>query len=353
MVAATQINTLDPNALADLKRLSRNDKSPEALRATAKQFEGLFLQMVMKSMREATPSNGMLDNDQTRMFQGLQDQQMSMNMAQGRGVGLAKVIFRQLGGETLEKAASGGDASTSAAPRVPARTAILAARATPPASAADPALDMGAAFDAALRSRAARGDAPPNAANVAASAAATLPSDSAGGVAGRLRAVAAGTRDFVERVWSHAGEASRALGVPARFMVAQAALETGWGRSELRHADGRPSHNLFNIKAGPDWKGAVVEVPVTEYANGRPYKTSARFRAYGSYAEAFRDYAGLLRDSPRYAKVMGQTDASGFARSLQQAGYATDPMYADKLTRIISGNTLRTALAGEAGDKVA
>ena len=99
-------------------------------------------------------------------------------------------------------------------------------------------------------------------------------------------------------------------------------------------------------RAGANWKGAVVEVPVTEYANGRPYTETARFRAYGSYAEAFRDYANLLRGNPRYAEVLGQTDAAGFARSLQQAGYATDPMYADKLTRIIGGATLRTALAG-------
>lgn len=155
-----------------------------------------------------------------------------------------------------------------------------------------------------------------------------------------------GAREFVNRVWAHAGEASRSTGIPAHFMVGQAALETGWGRGELRRADGAPSYNLFNIKAGPNWKGPVVEVPVTEYANGRPYTETARFRAYGSYAEAFRDYAGLLRGNPRYAEVLGQTDAAGFARSLQQAGYATDPMYADKLTRIIGGATLRTALAG-------
>jgi flagellar protein FlgJ len=129
-------------------------------------------------------------------------------------------------------------------------------------------------------------------------------------------------------------------------MVAQAALETGWGRAELRRADGSPSYNLFNLKAGSGWKGPVVEVPVTEYANGRPYTETARFRAYGSYVEAFADYAGLLRESPRYAEVLGKTDGAAFARSLQQAGYATDPMYADKLTRIIGGATLRNALAG-------
>ncbi|MCK0510895.1 flagellar assembly peptidoglycan hydrolase FlgJ [Aromatoleum buckelii] len=325
MTIPAQINAIDPNALADLKRLSRGGDSPAALRATAKQFEALFLQMVLKSMRDAVPSEGMLDSDQTRLFQAMQDQQTAMNMAQGRGTGLADVIFRQLGGEALEKPAAAGAA---APPAVPPRTAILAVRPPAPANATAEGGDgAGAMSDVPAEL-----PAPPKAAQ-----ALTDPG---------ARAVPGGAREFVDRVWPHAGSASRATGIPAHFMVAQAALETGWGRGELRRADGTPSFNLFNIKAGADWKGAVVEVPVTEYANGRAYTENARFRAYGSYAEAFRDYANLLSNSPRYAAVLGQTDAAGFARSLQHAGYATDPMYADKLTRIIGGNTLRTALAG-------
>ncbi|WP_407278270.1 flagellar assembly peptidoglycan hydrolase FlgJ [Aromatoleum evansii] len=336
MVAATQINALDPRALADMKRLARDGNSPEGLRAAAKQFEALFMQMVLKSMRDAVPSTGMFDSDQTRLFQALQDQQMAMNMAQGRGVGLADAILRQLGGETPAQAIEGeGSLDVS---RIPRRAAIVAGGELPPANAAVDTDDL-AEFAARL------------------GAAIGKPRSEAGGFRGAgdageaaeassSRAVPEGARDFVNRVWAHAGEASRSTGIPAHFMVGQAALETGWGRGELRRADGSPSHNLFNIKAGPNWKGAVVEVSVTEYANGRPYTENARFRAYGSYAEAFRDYANLLRGNPRYAEVLGQTDAAGFARSLQQAGYATDPMYADKLTRIIGGATLRTALAG-------
>lgn len=326
MTIPAQINAIDPNALADLKRLSRDDNSPEALRATAKQFEALFLQMVLKSMRDAVPSEGMFDSDQTRLFQAMQDQQTAMNMAQGRGMGLADVIFRQLGGEALEKPAAAHDAGTAGASPVPPRTAILAARPHGPANTAGPAV-------ADARE--------PSAGDVSAQSGAAQVAATPG-----TRNVPTGAREFVDRVWPHAGSASRATGIPAHFMVAQAALETGWGRGELRRADGTPSFNLFNIKAGPDWQGAVVEVPVTEYANGRAYTENARFRAYGSYAEAFRDYADLLSNSPRYAAVLGQTDAARFARSLQHAGYATDPMYADKLTRIIGGNTLRTALAG-------
>ncbi|BAL23636.1 flagellar assembly peptidoglycan hydrolase FlgJ [Azoarcus sp. KH32C] len=346
MVAVPQINAMDPNAMADLKRLSR-DNSPEALRAAAKQFEALFLQTVLKSMREAVPSDGMLDSDQTRMFQQLQDQQMAMNMAQGKGIGLADAIFRQMGGEAALKAQGGaapeGSLDISHVVRRPANPALVGAGA---ANAAGDDVDLpgiGDGMDAALRlMRSRSGDASQRARTEASSAAAGA--NGAGGAGGR--SVGDGAREFVNRVWNQAADASRSTGIPAHFMVAQAALESGWGRGELRRADGSPTHNLFNIKAGSNWKGDVVELPVTEYVNGRPQTETARFRAYGSYGEAFRDYANLLRSSPRYADVLGQTDAAGFARSLQQSGYATDPMYADKLTRIIGGATLRTALEG-------
>ena len=142
----------------------------------------------------------------------------------------------------------------------------------------------------------------------------------------------------------HANEASQTTGIPARFMLGQAALESGWGKRELRGTDGTPSHNLFGIKAGAGWKGPVVEAVTTEYVNGVARKSVEKFRAYPSYADAFRDYANLLRSNPRYAGVLAQAaqgiDAEGFAHGLQRAGYATDPNYADKLSRIIRGTQL-------------
>ena len=129
-------------------------------------------------------------------------------------------------------------------------------------------------------------------------------------------------------------------------MVAQAALETGWGKSEPRGPNGRPSFNLFGIKAGRSWSGPVVEASTTEIVDGQPQRQVERFRAYASYAEAFNDYARLLTANPRYAAVLGNQDAGGFARALQQAGYATDPMYAAKLERIIGGSVLRASLTG-------
>lgn len=317
MRSADQINVLDPRSLADLKRQAR-EGSPQALAAAAKQFEALFLQMVLKSMRDATPSNGLMDSDQTRMFQSLLDQQLAQNLAQGGGTGLARALVRQLG----PKAAAGTEApggvgsdgfSALPLPPLPARTAV------------GPANRSGVP-----------GAGWPKPAGAAAA-------ESAADLAGSLPASA---REFVERVWPHAEEASRATGIPAHFMVAQAALETGWGKAELRQADGQPSYNLFNIKAGRAWDGATVAAATTEFADGQASRETARFRAYGSYAEAFRDYARLLTTSPRYADVLNASDGPSFARRLQQSGYATDPMYADKLMRIIGGATLRSALAG-------
>ena len=160
-----------------------------------------------------------------------------------------------------------------------------------------------------------------------------------------------GAAGFVQQHGAAAREAEAATGIPAAFMVAQAAHETGWGRKEIRHADGTPAFNLLGIKAGAGWRGPVAEVTTTEYAGGTPRKTVEKFRAYGSYAESFADYARLMKDSPRYSGVVARVSAlaaahkpteaaAGFAHGLQGAGYATDPAYADKLGRVIN-TTLR------------
>lgn len=325
-----QINALDPNALASLKRQAK-DNSPQAKAAAAKQFEAMFLQMVLKSMREATPSNGLTDNDQTRMYQSLLDQQLAQNLAQRGGTGLAQAMARQIGAESAGGSTPTGVASTPAAGfdlgtvvRQPARTAV------PPAKMESPAAATPAAAGQTVA---------PAATQTAAPAAVAAPAASAPSAATESR------RKFVERLWPHAEEASRATGIPARFLIAQAALETGWGKSELRHVDGSSSFNLFNIKAGKNWQGSTVPVIAREHVNGKPVAEASRFRSYPSYAEAFKDYARMITNNPRYANVVGTSDAAGFAQGLQRAGYATDPMYADKLTRIIGGATLRNALA--------
>jgi flagellar protein FlgJ len=146
-------------------------------------------------------------------------------------------------------------------------------------------------------------------------------------------------RAFQEKLHVHAAEAERATGVPAKFMLGQAALESGWGKRMIRNADGTNSNNLFGIKAGPGWKGKVATAVTTEYINGRPHTKVEKFRAYDTPADSFKDYANMLAKNPRYEKVLASGgDATAFAQGLQRAGYATDPMYAAKLTRIIKNS---------------
>jgi peptidoglycan hydrolase FlgJ len=285
----------DPGTLDAIKLQAKSD--PEgAAKAAAQQFEALFLNMLLKSMRDTTSQNTLFDNEQTRLYQSMFDQQIAQTMAK-RGIGLADVMVRQL----INK------------------------------SVATPAMD-------AVEGE--QSSAPPEPTSSAVESLAPSQQSAPGNSA-------AAPRDFVNRVWPHAVAAAQVAGVAPHFIVAQAALESGWGRSEIRSADGTPSYNLFNIKAGRGWTGNVVEAATTEYVNGAPQKSVERFRAYGSYVEAFADYARLLRTQPRYAAVVDSGgDARGFARGLQQAGYATDPMYADKLVRIINGGAMRQALTG-------
>lgn len=299
MSVADLSNTLDVRGLAALKNQA-HASSPQATKLAAQQFEGLFLQMVLKSMRDATPHEGIMDSEQSRLYESLLDQQLAQVLSsKGGGTGLAAMIEKQLNRTNIDPSALGD------LPLAPPSLPIPL-----PAAPAGLPLDQRAA-------------ARPAAAAETSSA----------------------PKDFVSRVWPYAFEASRATGIPAHFMVAQAALETGWGKSEPRFANGRPSFNLFGIKAGKSWGGAVVEASTTEIVDGEPQRRVERFRAYDSYADAFNDYARLLTANPRYAAVLGNQDAGGFARALQQAGYATDPMYAAKLERIIGGAVLRTSLS--------
>lgn len=302
MIQADIANQLavDVNSLAQTRRLAKDDPRA-ALKSAAQQFEAVFLQMVLKAMRDATPKEGIFDSEQSRLYQSLLDQQMAQTLSARGSTGLAALIEKQL--------------SLGLPPQVPGLSAPEAVASPPPLSQPQS-----------------------HAVPQAPAAPAAVPDVNA--------AVPAPARDFVNRLWSHANEASRTTGIPAHFMIAQAALETGWGRSELRFSDGTPTHNLFGIKASRNWQGAVAEATTTEYVNGVPQRSVERFRAYASYAEAFRDYASLLASNPRYAEVLNQQDAAGFARSLQRAGYATDPMYAAKLERIIGGAALRTGMLG-------
>jgi flagellar protein FlgJ len=302
---------LDPKTTSDLRVKLKQDPQG-GLKQAAQQFEGMLLQMMLKSMREAAPQDGLMDSDQTRFFTSIMDQQLAQNLsAQGR-VGFAKLIEQQLGRNLAS-----------------ANAADTAVTADPAAAALDRLQDN---FIARQAARSAAG-APAGAQRLRSAPAASA-----------AAGASASAGEFVNRVWPHAVEAAKAVGVPPQFLVAHSALESGWGKSEIRAANDAPSYNLFGVKAGQSWQGPSVEQQTTEYVNGSAQTVREKFRVYGSYTEAFRDYANLLKNNPRFSAVLGQHDGKAFARSLQQSGYATDPMYADKLSRIIGGTTLRQAL---------
>lgn len=286
-------NNLTASLAADsqsLERLKTQAKGnpDQALKAAAQQFETVFLNMMLKSMREATPQDGMFDTEQTKMFTGMLDQQLAQNISSGPGVGLADVMVRQLSRtqsalSPLEQRAQMQlnpltDNASLASVRAPVKNAAL----------------LASAYNGGTQ------------------------------------------QEFVSKMLPSALQASRSTGVPPQLMLGQAALESGWGKREIRMADGSPSFNVFGIKAGAGWNGKVAEVMTTEYSNGVAHKQVERFRAYDSYAEAFQDHANLISGSPRYAAVMQQgNNVQGLAQAMQQSGYATDPQYGDKLAKVM------------------
>ncbi|MFC5479797.1 flagellar assembly peptidoglycan hydrolase FlgJ [Massilia suwonensis] len=290
---------LDTQGLGDLKRSAKTG-SAEATRGAAQQFEALFINQMMKSMRDATPADGLMDNQQTKMFTGMLDQQLSQNMAK-RGMGLADVLVRQLSAQNDAKALAIGGADGAAG-----------------TNGAASAIDIPLLQKQAGPLKGLEGAVQTN------------------GISASGRTQAPHVRAFQEKLGSHAAEAEAVTGVPAKFMLGQAALETGWGKRMIRNADGSNANNLFGIKAGPNWKGKVATAVTTEYVNGHARQKVERFRSYETPADSFKDYARMIANNPRYEKVLNHAgDASAFAHGLQRAGYATDPQYGAKLSKII------------------
>ena len=283
--------------------------TPDSIRETAKQFESLFMRELIKSMREATQKTGMLDNAGSDLATDMYDQQLSVSMSGQKG-GLSDLIAKQLAqqmGVTLD-----GESGNNGIPSTVSTAASLGAgRST-----------VGMV----------------SASQVTAPAARAKLSSALDGIAPTPKRAPTETQaNFVRQHSAVANRVEAATGIPASFMIGQAGHETGWGKHEIKVKGGQPSHNLFGIKAGASWKGKVAEVTTTEYVDGVAQKKVAKFRAYGSYEEAFNDYARLISESPRYEKVRAQgKTAHAFASGLQKAGYATDPEYASKLTRAIN-----------------
>jgi peptidoglycan hydrolase FlgJ len=364
--------SLDYRALDSLKRDLRTGDAAttrDATKIAAKKFEAEFLNLLMKQMRAALPQEDPLNSDTSRSWQAMADQRMTEALSQ-RGVGLADMIEKQLTrnrGIDPAKAAALAQGTPPVTALNPGAQAVLAsgtgAGEDPiPLGALKPTLKpalkplnlnaMVANAASAPMANPRDGAAAAPTGNVQGAAPAPAGTETslrrwvqkAGAVAptigqrvnaGVVRQELGSQRAFVEKVSAEAKTVAAQTGLPAEYMVGQAALESGWGRSEIKAADGTQSFNLFGIKAGRNWTGKTIEVTTTEYINGAPQKVKAKFRAYDSYAEGFADYAKLIQNNPRYAGVRQAGSATEFARALQQGGYATDPAYAQKLAGTI------------------
>lgn len=278
----------DAQTLNGLKRDAAADPQGN-LKQVAQQVEGMFVQMMLKSMRAALPQDGALSSDQTRLYTSMYDQQIAQQMSQ-KGLGLADMMVKQMGNANA----------------VPSETAGLSPM----------ALDnevLQALPNQALEQMIRR--AVPKAPSAA--------------------PMTLNNGNFVARLSIPARVASQQSGIPHQLIVAQAALESGWGQREIPTAEGAPSYNLFGIKAGGSWNGPVTEITTTEFEQGAAKKIKAKFRVYGSYVEAMADYVKLLTNNPRYADVANARSPEQAAHALQRAGYATDPQYANKLVSVI------------------
>lgn len=294
-------NYNDLHGLNDVKAKARaND--PAALRVVAQQFESMFINMVLKSMREATDvmASDMLDSNETRFFRDMHDQQLSLTLSQQGGYGLADTLYEQLLRQLPNTPEQG--VAPDVRPLNESNRPVLPVRSVPREALAPIESNQD---DAEL----------------------------------------SGPQAFIENVRPYAEQAAAAIGVDAKVLIAQAALETGWGQHMIRRGDGGDSHNFFGIKADRRWQGESAETMTHEYIDGTAITMKDRFRAYASPAESFSDYVRFISENPRYQAALQQAESpEGYARALQQAGYATDPAYADKILRIADSDLMQTAL---------
>ncbi|MCX7086594.1 MAG: flagellar assembly peptidoglycan hydrolase FlgJ [Methylococcales bacterium] len=309
----------DFNGLAKLKNEAR-EQSPEALKQAAKQFESLFLNMVLKSMRQAKLGDGLLDNDQSKFYQDMYDQQLAVHLSGEPGIGLADLMVKQLGGDQTRPLDNKDITDYINNPLVNAGTSQASSGVYSDLDRIKlETIRLGDAQAFALGALD-----PPDALEVqvgAADAPATTVSES--------------KQTFVEHLLPLAQKAAAELGVEPKVLIAQAALETGWGHSVIKNRDGSSSYNLFNIKVSREWDGKQARVSALEFEGGVAKKVQSGFRAYASYADSFNDYVKFIKENPRYADALRQvSNPEQYMRELQQAGYATDPRYAGKVMTI-------------------
>ncbi|MDO9140298.1 MAG: flagellar assembly peptidoglycan hydrolase FlgJ [Methylobacter sp.] len=321
----------DFNGLAKLKNEARKE-SPEALKETAKQFESIFLNNVLKSMRAAKLADGALDNEQSKFYNDMYDQQLAVHLSGSPGVGLADLIVKQLShdkpkpnnnkqgvedylNKPVGMTPSSSGRSYHGNPSVRAKVQ--------PTNPPDKIAPL--AFNTENRLATKR----------------RWPTETTRSLKLEQRQPITSAEEFIRRLHPHAEKAARELGVEPKVLLAQAALESGWGRSLIKKGNGESSFNLFNIKADKSWRGEQARLATLEFDQGVAKKVNSGFRSYGSFEESFKDYVDFIKSNPRYGDALKKVgNAERYMHELQRAGYATDPKYAAKVMSIYQGDTM-------------
>lgn len=298
-------NAHDVGSLNTLREAIASGEDQSALEETAKQFEAIFVQMMMKSMRKA--QEAMADEDspfnsqQVKFYRDMHDQQLAVDLSSNGGLGLADIIVKQLG-------QNNPDYTPASVIRADANLSSINRNTIEQVQSAQENMLSAAPTKAASAFKA---------------------------------PIAEDQQAFIQALYPHAQKAADQLGGDPKAIIAQAAVETGWGQYVIHDSNGTPSYNLFGIKADRNWQGKQAMVDTLEFSNGMPQKQKAAFRAYDSIGDAMQDYVSFLQSSPRYEKAVSESQNShAYFEALQQAGYATDPAYADKLKSVYRGRTL-------------
>lgn len=353
-VSQVQDSYLDPNSLNSIKAMGR-DKDPQALKEVAKKFEGMFVQQMLKTMRQANEAFGdgnMFDSQTTRFHRDMLDQQMVINLTSGKGIGLADHFYQQMmqnyGAGMKQEAAPGTNVNLGELPNaVQYRSAKSVESTSESADAMDRWIDdfMRMSDSSHLRT-ALDDDTQPSYAQppIYYSMIPALISkpQTISPRAGQKSSISESQENFVMMLKPHAEKAAAELQINPDVLIAQVALETGWGKHVIHDKQGANSFNLFNIKATGQWQGDKVNVSTLEFRDGIAANEKADFRKYTDYSESFSDYVRLMKNNPRYQQVLeAGGNSSAYADALQSAGYATDPHYAKKIKQLLNSDALK------------
>ena len=323
---------IDTKGIDNLRLQARQNEN-EGLKQTAQQFESLMINMMLRSMRSATPKNGIFDSEQSQFYTQMFDQQISQKLS-SQGIGLAEILVQQLkkdpSGNLANHPISDTEAILSSIESTGGKSELISLAPSEPKNLPNllwinPEQETSRPISMFQTNQAIAAAQEINKSNASKS----------------IQSLQGKPNDFVNLLRPYARAIAHETGIPEQFMIAQAALETGWGKHQIRLSENQPSYNLFGIKAGKSWKGPIIEAVTTEYINGVAQKVVDKFRVYRSYEESFRDYANLLLANSRYSGVLKTQSAVAFAWGLQQAGYATDPFYAQKLIKILNSEVFQ------------